>query len=109
MAKIVAELDGFVDDWTKNSPQNPDWGMRLSVPHSKKDGEKWVTVSYTNLTVKSAYDVEIDFTQFKKGDHVSITGNILTEISGEYKNLVIKATSVEIIPAQNAKPALEAF
>lgn len=119
MAKI-AELIGFVEGWSKDNPENPSWGMKLSEPHSKKDGEKWVTVSRTYYTIKAAYEVEIDFTQFKKGDRVRIEGTQLTEVSGEYKNLVVKATSVEVIAPREsgatsalknigAKPLDEAF
>jgi hypothetical protein len=99
---------GFVDEWTKNNPQHPDWAMRVSEPHRKKDGDNWVTVSRTNRTVKAAFDVKIDFTQFAKGDRVAITGKEVTETSEKdgkrYDNLVVKAEKVEVIsPAAPAK------
>jgi hypothetical protein len=109
MADIT--FTGFVDDWTKNSPQHPDWAMRVSEPHRKKDGDNWVTVARTNRTVKAAFDVKIDFTQFKKGDRVVITGKEITETSEKdgkkYDNLVVKAEKVEVLssaPTAQATP-----
>lgn len=96
MARI--EFTGFVEDWTKNNPQHPDWGMRVSEPHRKKDGEKWVTVARTYRTIKSAYGVTLDFSAFRKGDRVTIIGNEVTESSERdgkrYDNLVVKADEV---------------
>lgn len=98
MAKI--EVIGFVSNWKygEDTP-NPSWGMKVSEPHSKKDGEKWVKVGSTNYTVKAAYGVDIDFSQYRHGERVEIKG---TQVSEEWesngkkgKNLIIKATSVE--------------
>jgi hypothetical protein len=47
--------------------------------------------------VKAAYGVEIDFTKFKSGDRVKVTGTQVTEERNEYKNLVIKADSVQLL------------
>lgn len=100
MAKI--EVNAFVSDWKfgEKSP-NPSWGMKVSEPHSKKEGEKWVKVGSTNYTVKSAYGVEIDFSQFNQGERVAITGTLTSESweanGNKGKSLVIKATSVDVL------------
>jgi hypothetical protein len=47
--------------------------------------------------VKAAYGVEIDFTKFNSGDRVKVTGTQVTEERNEFKNLVIKADSVELL------------
>lgn len=107
MAEI--KLVGFVDDWTKNNPNHPDWAMRVSEPHRKKDGDNWVTVSRTNFTVKAAYDVTIDFTQFARGARVEVIGKQLTETSEKdgkrYDNLVVKAESVTVVDGKH--PAVD--
>lgn len=96
MAEI--QFVGFVEEWTKNSPEHPDWAMKVSEPHRKKDGDAWVTVSRTYRTVKAAYGVSIDFTRFRKGDRVEIVGKEVTEVSEKdgkrYDNLVVKAETV---------------
>lgn len=96
MAEI--SFSGFVDEWTKDNPQHPDWGMRVSESHRKKDGDKWVTTARTRRTIKAAYEVDIDFTQFAPGDMVTIVGKEITETSERdgkrYDNLVVKAESV---------------
>ena len=98
MAEI--KFTGFVDDWTKTTPQHPDWAMRVSETHRKKEGDQWVTASRTNRTVKAAYGVNIDFTTFPKGSMVTIIGKEITETSERdgkrYDNLVVKADSVTI-------------
>lgn len=103
MAKI--EFTGFVQEWNKTSPQHPAWGMKVAEPHSKKEGEKYVTVSRTFRTVKSAYDVDIDFSQFKEGDRVNIQGTELTEVreyNGEKMyNLIVKADTVTLAEKPN--------
>lgn len=108
MAAIT--LIGFVDNWTKNTPEHPDWAMRVTEPHRKKDGDQWVTTSRTNYTIKSAYDVDIDFTQFPVGARVEIVGKQLTETTEKdgkrYDNLIIKAETVTILDApRNQAPA----
>ena len=99
MAEI--KFVGFVDDWTKNTPQHPDWAMRVSEPHRKKDGDQWITVGRTNRTVKAGYDVTIDFTQFAQGSRVEVIGKEVTETSEKdgkrYDNLIVKAESVTVI------------
>jgi hypothetical protein len=121
MAEI--KFVGFVEDWTKNNAQHPDWGMRVSEPHRKKDGEEWVTVGRTYRTIKAGYDVRIDFTQFKKGDRVEVIGKELTESSEKdgkrYDNLIVKAETVTRVEGKfdataalksaGAKPIDEAF
>lgn len=109
MAEIT--FTGFVDDWTKNNPQHPDWGMRVSEPHRKKDGDQWVTVARTSRTIKAAYGVTIDFSKFPVGSKVSITGKEVTETSEKdgktYSNLVVKAETVTLeAPARAAQPAV---
>lgn len=99
MATIT--FTGFVEPWTKNNEQHPDWGMRVAEPHRKKDGDQWVTVARTFRTVKSAYGIDIDFTRFNKGDRVQVSGTEVTEVSernGEtFYNLTVKAESVEVL------------
>jgi len=102
MAKI--EYTAFVEDWTQNNPQHPDWAMKTAEPHRKKDGDQWVTTARTFRTVKGGYandqPVRIDFTQFRKGDRVTITGTEVTEVresnGKKYYDLVVKATDVRI-------------
>jgi len=96
MAKI--EVIAFVSDWKYQTDEpNPDWGMKINESHSKKNGEAWEVVGHTRFTVKAAYGVDIDFKAFKSGDRVKVTGTQVTEERGEYKNLVIKADSVEVL------------
>jgi len=98
----VAEISftGFVVEWSKANPQNPDWGMRVSEPHRKKDGDQWVTVGRTVRTVKAAYGVQVNFGSFKVGDRVIVVGKEVTETSEKdgkrYDNLVVKAETIEI-------------
>jgi len=98
MAEI--KFTGFVDEWTKNSAQHPDWAMKVSEPHKKKEGDNWVVVGRTYRTVKAAYGVTIDFTQFPLNSMVTIIGKEVTETSERdgktYNNLVVKAESVTI-------------
>ena len=99
MAKI--EVTGYVSDWKYQTDEpNPEWGMKLSESHSKKNGEGWDVVGHTRFTVKAAYDVSIDFRQYKSGDRVTVVGTQVTEERGEYKNLVIKATSITVLPSR---------
>jgi len=96
MAKI--EVIAFVSDWKYQTAEpNPDWGMKINESHSKKSGDSWEVIGHTRFTVKAAYGVEIDFTKFKSGDRVKVTGTQVTEERGEYKNLVIKADSIEVL------------
>ena len=96
MAKI--EVTAFVSDWKfKTDEPNPAWGMKISESHSKKNGEAWEIVGHTRFTVKAAYGVEIDFKAFKSGDRVKVTGTQVTEERNEYKNLIIKADSIELL------------
>ena len=96
MAKI--EVIAFVSDWKYQTGEpNPDWGMKINESHSKKNGEAWEVIGHTRFTVKAAYGVTIDFKAFKSGDRVKVTGTQVTEERNEYKNLVIKADSVEVL------------
>ena len=98
MAKI--EVIAFVSDWKYQTAEpNPDWAMKINESHSKKNGDSWEVIGHTRFTVKAAYGVEIDFKSFKSGDRVKVTGTQVTEERGEYKNLVIKAESVEVLAA----------
>jgi len=103
MAKV--EFVGYVMSWKYGSDEpNPNWAMKVSESHSKKNADGgWDVEGYTNFTVKAGYQVEIDFTQFKKGDRVKVIGMQKTEKNGEYSNLVVKAT--EITVEAKAKPA----
>ena len=97
MAKI--EVTGWVTDWKyKTDEPNPKWGMKLNESHSKKtvDGG-WEVVGNTRFTVKAAYGVEIDFSQYKSGQRVKIVGTQVTEKNGEYENLIVKAETVEVL------------
>ena len=100
MAKI--EVTGWVSDWKfQNSEEpNPEWGMKLSEAHSKKTGDSWEVVGHTRFTVKAAYGVSIDFRQYKSGDRVKVTGTQVTEEREQYKNLVIKAETIEVLPSR---------
>lgn len=97
MAKI--DVTAWVLDWKYQTDEpNPEWGMKVSESHSKKnDAGGWDIVGRTNFTVKAAYGTSIDFRRFKKGDRVRIIGTQVTEVRGEYKNLVIKADTVEVM------------
>ena len=98
MAKI--EVIAFVSDWKYQTAEpNPDWGMKINESHSKKNGDSWEVIGHTRFTVKAAYGVEIDFKAFKSGDRVKVTGTQVTEERNEYKNLVIKADSIEVLAA----------
>lgn len=106
MAKI--EFTGFVEDWTQNNPQHPDWAMKTAEPHRKRDGDQWVTTARTFRTVKAGYEndqpVRIDFTQFAKGQRVNVVGTELTEVresnGKKYYDVVVKATSVRVVEQQ---------
>jgi len=107
MAEI--QFTGFVEEWTKNTPSHPDWAMKVSEQHRKKEGAAWVTVGRTYRTVKAAYGVTIDFTKFRKGDRVEISGKEVTETTEKdgkrYDNLVVKAEFVKAAEAFGSKPA----
>jgi uncharacterized lipoprotein YehR (DUF1307 family) len=85
--------------------------MRVSEAHQKKDGDTYVTIARTYRTVKAGWEVEIDFTQFKKGDLVEVVGKELTETSEKdgksYNNLVVKAETVTLVPVRGAAPAVD--
>jgi hypothetical protein len=102
----MANIDfyGFVDPWQKDSPEHPDWGMKVTEVHQKKENDEWVpTGGRTFRTVKAAYGVEINFADFKQGDRVHIVGTEVTEVSErngtKYYNLVVKAKSIEVMKA----------
>jgi hypothetical protein len=121
------KFKAFVEDWTKNNSQHPDWAMKTAETHRKKDGDNWVTSSRTFRTVKAGYDdnnqpLAIDFTRFAKGTQVEVIGREMTEVRDhegkKYYDLVVKATSVVAVerdgqqntptaapaPAQTAAP-----
>ncbi len=93
---------GFVQDWNKDKAPHPKWAMKVTETHSKLDGDTWTVVGRTYRTIKAAWEVEIDFTQFKTGDRVEVVGKEVTESSEtngkRYENLVVKADSVTIVP-----------
>lgn len=110
----MAEIDftGFVDDWTKDNPQHPSWAIRVTEPHRKKEGEKWVTVSRTRYTVKAAFGVDIDFSAIPSGSRVHVFGKLVTEVSEKegkrFENLTVKAEGIEVVDsavATSLKPA----
>lgn len=95
----ISKMVGYVQSWTRDTEQHPEWGMRVDEGHGKK-GE---TKTYTNYTVKVSRDSGINLTQFRKGDRVAVVGNLVTEVSEKtdangrpYKNLVIWASSVSV-------------
>jgi hypothetical protein len=106
MAKI--ELTAFVEPWTKNSEQHPAWGMKTAETHRKKEGDDWVDNGRTFRTVKVAYGVTLDLTQFRKGDRVNVIGTEVTETreheGKKYYDLVVKATSVELAQKGQGQP-----
>ena len=54
MAEI--KFKAFVEDWTRNTSQHPDWAMKTAETHRKKDGDKWVTSSRSFRTIKAGYN-----------------------------------------------------
>ena len=111
MAEIV--VTAFVQEWKRDSTEpNPDWGMKVVETHSKKNGDKWETIGRTYFTVKSGWDISIDFRQFKRGDKVRIVGKQVTE-SREYEGktyhtLTIKAQTVEVVQTGNSQAVSQA-
>ena len=99
MAEITV-TNGFVTQWTKANPSHPDWAMRVSEPHSRKkpDGT-YEQIGRTYYTLKAAYGVEIDFTQFKENDRVTFTGKQITETTEKdgktYTNLIVKVETIK--------------
>ena len=105
MAQI--KFTGFVQEWNKSNPQHPAWGMKTAETHSRKNenGELY-TASRTFRTVKAANGSDTDFTQFKEGDLVEVTGWEVTEVreyNGEKMyNLVVRADNV-VLAEKKAK------
>lgn len=103
MAQI--QFTAFVEPWTKNSEQHPSWGMKTAETHRKKDGENWVDNGRTFRTVKVGYGVDLDLSQFRKGDRVDVVGVEVTESrehdGKKFYDLVVKATSVSLAPTKN--------
>jgi hypothetical protein len=104
MAKI--DVTGWVQDWADGKPQ-PDWAMKFSETHSRKHDDGWKVESRTFWTVKTAWGVEIDFSQFKSGDRVRVVGSQVTEKSTgkdgkDYYNLVIRAEKIERVESMRA-------
>jgi hypothetical protein len=109
MAKI--SFTGFVEAWRKDDPTktHPDWAMKVTEPHRREIDGKWETVGRTYRQVKTAYGVSIDFTQFKPGDRVEISGTEITETreynGQKYYDLTVKADEVkQVMPAAIAAP-----
>lgn len=109
MAQIT--FTGFVEAWSQNNPQHPDWAMKTAEPHRKRDGDSWVTVGRTFRTVKAGYadgaPVGIDFTRFAKGDRVTVSGVEVTEVrevnGKKFYDLVVKATDVALAEPQGGR------
>lgn len=106
MAKV--SFTAFVEPWTKANSEHPSWGLKTAEPHRKKDGESWVTVGRTFRTVKSAYGIEIDFTQFRAGDRIVVEGTEVTEMreanGQKYYDLVVKADAVALADSSGFTP-----
>jgi hypothetical protein len=100
MAKIEAQ--GYVSAWRFGEAEepNPEWAMKFFETHWKKNGEAYEPNGATNWTVKAAWGVTIDFRQYKAGDKVLIKGTQVTETRDQYKNLIIKAESIEVLPKE---------
>ena len=100
MAKI--EVTGYVSDWRYETDEpNPEWAMKFYEAHWKKNAaDQFEVAGNTSFTVKAAYGVTIDFRQYKAGDKVLIKGTQVTETRGEYKNLVIKAETIQVLPSR---------
>ena len=95
MAEI--KFTGFVEEVLTG--RTGPYGLKIAEGHSKKDeNDQWVTVARTFHRVKSAYQAEIPFGSFNKGDRVDVAGKQVTETyeqNGERKYaLVVKADSV---------------
>lgn len=100
MAEI--KFTGFVNEWKKDSDErHPKWAMKTAETHRKKEGDKWITTATTYRTVKLAFGVDIDLTQFSPGDRVVVIGNEITESwesNGRKGNtLVVKADKVSFV------------
>jgi hypothetical protein len=106
MAEIT--MTGYVQDWNKNTPQHPAWGMKVDEAHGKK-GEERV---YTNYTVKVSKQSNIDLTSFRKGDRVKVRGQLVSEAreweGKKLKNLVIWADFVTVDDSQRPTPPVAA-
>lgn len=102
MAKIE-ELIGYVQKWSKDKVEHPNWALKLSESHGKDEQR-----TYTDWTVKVSKASGLDLTQFKNGDRVKIAGRSTTEqreYEGKtFKNLVVWADSIEAM--QSSKPAI---
>ena len=100
MAKIEIE-SAFVEDWNKNTPEHPSWGMKTAEPHSRKkeDGSGYETIGRTFRTVKVSRASGIDLSEFGKGDRVHVWGKEATETreheGKKYYDLVVWADRVE--------------
>jgi len=103
---IIEIKSAFVEDWNKNSPEHPSWGMKTAEPHSKKreDGSGYDTIGRTFRTVKVSRDAGIDLTQFTKGQRVQVSGREVTETreheGKKYYDLVVWADRVELAEGQ---------
>lgn len=118
MAEITATV--FVNDWKYQTDEpNPSWGMKVSESHSKKEGTEYVKTGSTSWTVKNGWDAaaggpaKFDFTEYRSGDRLKISGVQVTETSESngktYKNLILKATSIEVVSADRAAPISNAW
>lgn len=106
MSKIEIE-SAFVEAWTKNDEQHPDWGMKTTEPHSRKnDDGKYETVGRTFRTVKVSRSSGIDLTAFSKGDRVAVWGREVTETrehdGKKYYDLIVWADRVEVAEGRGA-------
>ena len=115
----VSKMVGFVNDWNRDSPQHPNWGMKVGEPHRKKlpTGE-YETVGTTYWTIKAGWDDEagkpanIDFSEFSVGDRVEVSGVSMSEkweSNGKKgSTLVLKAVSVKPVISHSMLPQKEA-
>lgn len=95
MAKI--QFTAFVED-VKGS-----WLLKTAEPHRKQVDGKWETAGRTFRNVKPAFGVEMDMSQFSKGDRIEVIGTestVTREFEGKkYYDLVVKAEKITPVVA----------
>ena len=110
MAEVT--VTAYVSEWKRESTDaHPNWAMKLTEPHYKKSGETSFIAARTYYTVKAGWEVEIDFTKFKLGDKVKVTGKQVTESresNGKtYNTLTIKADTVELLQSGDSQASAQ--
>jgi len=110
MAEII--VIAYVSEWKRESTDlHPNWAMKLTEPHYKKSGETSFIAARTYYTVQAGWEVEIDFTKFKVGDKVKVSGKQLMESrewkGKTYNTLTIRADSVELVQSSNSQASAQ--